>query len=115
MPGYRNTDEINEKYLRRIFDQVYAIQGYDCIERYNIKEDQIRGMDVCMYSADGLRIIADEKADINRTLRIYKDAKEDEIMRPRDSCTTFSMELGFTDRNGWQQLGWFLPRKYEKL
>lgn len=115
MPGYRNTDEINEKYLRRIFDQVYAIQGYDCIERYNIKEDQIRGMDVCMHSADGLRIIADEKADINRTLRIYKDAKEDEIMRPRDSCTTFSMELGFTDRNGWQQLGWFLPRKYEKL
>ena len=115
MSGYRETDEANEKYLRRIFDQIYAIQGYKSIKRYNRKEDQIRGMDVCLETAGGLRIIADEKADINRVLRIYKDAKEDEIMRPRDSCTTFSMELSFTDRNGWKQLGWFLPRKYATL
>ena len=103
---YREADEYNEAYMKPILEQIYNLCGFD-VRYVNDKRLQCRGEDVLLtHRKTGQTFVVDEKCDTNRQLNANLHIPTYE---PRDSATTFALELSAVNQDGVRRPGWFHP------
>lgn len=99
----RTRDSFVEQELCKFLDKtVYKHHYFKDVHRISTKEKQIKGIDI-QFSIPCInlyQIKVDEKAQL----------KKQYIGKP---LNTFSLELSFLDKNGYQRLGWFLDERKE--